>query len=99
MNEKCNSCLQNVFVLHFFTQQFKKAVTDLVQNKEWEVKSTTRAGKIRGYTGIKLVRPRKEPAIEFGGQIMRERLQEYKSFNPKPQPPIEVSIYNYINSE
>lgn len=81
--------------LNCVCQQFKKAILDYGQQKLWPIASTTKAGNIRGYTGIALQRPRREPAVEFGGRIMAERIQHYMSLNPKPTPPIEVSSYTY----
>lgn len=53
------------------------------------------AGNIRGYTGIALQRPKREPAVEFGAHIMAERIEHNMSLNPKPTPPIEASSYTY----
>ncbi len=58
---------------------------------DWVVKPTVRAGQKRGYLGIKIQRPRRQPTVEFGGRTMLERIHHYMSLNPKPQPPIEVS--------
>jgi len=77
-------------------KQFKKAVLVYGQQRLWPIASTTQdGGNIRGYTGIALQRPKREPAVEFGGRIMAERVQHYMSLNPKPAPPIEVSSYAY----
>ena len=90
----------NWFILFHYSQQFKKALEQVARNKLWDVKPAVQAAKIRGYSGIRLLRPRREPAIELGGQVMRERIATYKSLNPKPEPPIEVCINKFIfNSE
>ena len=76
-------------------EQFKKAVLLYGQQRLWPIVSTTQAGNVRGYTGVALQRPKREPAVEFGGRIMAERIQHYMFLNPKPAPPIEVSSYTY----
>ncbi|KAL9961709.1 hypothetical protein ACROYT_G030706 [Oculina patagonica] len=70
-----------------FLKQFKKQV---MAYADWVVQPAVRAGKKRGYSGIRIQRPRRQPTVEFGGRIMLERIQHYMSLNPKPQPPIEV---------
>ena len=80
------------FILFLYSQQFKKALEQQARSKLGDVKPAVQAAKIRGYSGIRLQRPRRQPPIEFGGQVMRERIAAYKSLNPKPEPPIEVCI-------
>lgn len=63
----------------------------MIAYADWVVKPTVRSGQKRGYSGLKIQRPRRQPTVEFGGRIMLERIQYYMSLNPKPQPPIEVS--------
>ena len=76
-------------------QQFKKAVLLYGQQRLWPIVSTTQAGNVRGYTGVALQCPKREPAVEFGGHIMAERIQHYMFLNPKLAPPVEVSSYRY----
>ena len=78
------------FILFLYSQQFKKALEQLARSRLWDVKPDVQAAKIRGYSGIRLQRLRREPAIEFGGQVMHQRIVTYRSLNPKPEPPIEV---------
>ena len=83
--------LNIVFFLLCVYQHFKKAVLLYGQQRLWPIVSTTQAGNVRGYTGVALQHPKREPAVEFGGRIMAERIQHYMFLNPKSAPPIEVS--------
>ena len=87
--------LNIVSLLFGVYQQFKKVVLLYGQQRLWPIVSTTQAGNVGGYTGVALRRPKREPAVEFGGRIMAERIQYYMFLNPKPAPPIEVSSYTY----
>ena len=70
----------------------KKELEQFAQSNNWDVRSSIQLGKIRGYSGIQLQRPRRRPALEFGGRVMLQRLAHYIAENPKPDPSIEVSI-------
>ena len=86
-------------ILFLVQQQFKKAVEEYANNRGWVVKPSTQGvPKVRGYIGIKLKRPRRQPPMEFGGRKMLERIHYYMSLNPKPDPPIEVSNL-YVDSQ
>lgn len=78
--------------LFSFLQQLKKELEQFANSNNWDVRSAVKSGRIRGYSGIQLQRPRRRPALEFGGRVMLQRLQHYMRENPKPDPPIEVSI-------
>lgn len=80
-----------IFIL-LFLQQLKKELEHFAVSNNWDVRSAVQSGKIRGYSGIQLQRSRRRPALEFGGRVMLQRLQHYMGENPKPDPPIEVSI-------
>jgi len=78
----------------------QNALEQLARSRLWDVKPAVEAAKIRGYSGIRLQRPRREPAIEFGGQVMHQGIATYGSLNLKPEPPIEVCINTILfNSE
>ena len=70
----------------------KKELEQFAHSNNWDVRSAIQLGKIRGYSEIQLQRPRRRPALEFGGRVMLQRLQHYIAENLKPDPPIEVSI-------
>ena len=78
--------------LFLFLQQLKKELEQFANSNNWDVRSAVKSGRIRGYSEIQLQRPRRRPALEFGGRVMLKRLQHYMRENPKPDPPIEVSI-------
>ncbi|XP_074610033.1 uncharacterized protein LOC141864198 [Acropora palmata] len=73
-----------------FYKQLKKELEQFANSNNWDVRSAVKSGRIRGYSGIQLQRPRRRPALEFGGRVMLQRLQHYMRENPKPDPPIEL---------
>ena len=69
--------------LFLFLQQLKNELGQFAHSNNWDVRSAVKSGRIRGYSEIQFRRPRRGPALEFGGRVMLQRLQHYMRENRK----------------